>query len=70
MTAPMTHAILGAGGAGGTIGACLAHIGDSVTLIVRSETLALYPRALHFESTLGNFESWRRASHRSLAQWR
>jgi len=24
MTAPMTHAILGAGGVGGTIGACLA----------------------------------------------
>jgi len=56
MTAPMTHAILGAGGVGGTIGACLAHLGDSVTLVVRPEALAQYPRALHFESTLGNFD--------------
>jgi 2-dehydropantoate 2-reductase len=56
MTAPMTHAILGAGGVGGTIAACLAHVGDSVTLVVRSEALAQYPRALHFESTLGNFD--------------
>jgi 2-dehydropantoate 2-reductase len=56
MTAPMTHAILGAGGVGGTIGACLAHLGDSVTLVVRREALAQYPRALHFESTLGNFD--------------
>jgi 2-dehydropantoate 2-reductase len=54
-TAAMTHAILGVGGVGGTIGACLAHLGDSVTLVVRRETLAEYPRALHFESTLGNF---------------
>jgi 2-dehydropantoate 2-reductase len=56
MTAPMTHAILGAGGVGGTIGAWLAHLGDSVTLVVRREVLAQYPRALHFESTLGNFD--------------
>jgi len=56
MTAPMTHAILGAGGVGGTVGACLAHLGDSVTLVVRREALAQYPRALHFESTLGNFD--------------
>lgn len=56
MTAPMIHAILGAGGVGGTIGACLARIGDSVTLVVRREALAQYPRALHFESTLGNFD--------------
>jgi 2-dehydropantoate 2-reductase len=45
-----------AGGVGGTIGACLAHLGDSVTLVVRREALAQYPRALHFESTLGNFD--------------
>jgi len=43
MTGPMTHAILGAGGVGGTIGACLAHLGDSVTLIVQREALAQYP---------------------------
>jgi 2-dehydropantoate 2-reductase len=57
MTSPMTHAILGAGGVGGTIGACLAHLGHSVTLVVRSEVLAQYPRALHFESRLGNFDA-------------
>ena len=56
MTAPMTHAILGVGGVGGTIGACMAHFGDSGTLVVRRETLAQYPRALHFESTLGDFD--------------
>jgi 2-dehydropantoate 2-reductase len=52
----MTHAILGAGAVGGTVGACLAHIGDSVMLVVRREALAQYPRALHFESSLGNFD--------------
>jgi 2-dehydropantoate 2-reductase len=56
MIDPMTHAILGAGGVGGTIGACVAHLGDSVTLVVRREALAQYPRSLHFESTLGNFD--------------
>lgn len=56
MTAPITHAILGAGGVGGTIGACLTHLGDSVTLVVRREALAQYPRALHFESALGNVD--------------
>ena len=56
MATPITHATLGAGGVGGTIGACLAHLGDSVTLVVRRQTLTHYPRALHFESTLGNFD--------------
>src|ERR1700678_2702194 len=52
---PMRHAILGAGGIGGLIGACLAHAGDSVTLVVRRETLADYPKQLHLESAFGNF---------------
>ena len=56
MTAPITHAILGAGGVGGTIGACLARLGNSVTLVVQREVLAQYPRALHFESALGNVD--------------
>ena len=56
MTAPITHAILGAGGVGGTIGACLAHLGDSVTLVVQREALSQYPRVLHFESALGNVD--------------
>jgi 2-dehydropantoate 2-reductase len=53
---PMTHAILGAGGVGGMIGACVAHAGHSVTLVVRRETLAQYPRTLHLESPFGKFD--------------
>src|SRR5580692_3676364 len=53
---PMQHAILGAGGVGGLIGACLAHAGDSVTLVVRREALEQYPRKLHLESPFGNFD--------------
>jgi len=52
---PMRHAILGAGGVGGLIGACLAHAGASVTLVVRPETLPQYPKQLRLESPLGNF---------------
>jgi 2-dehydropantoate 2-reductase len=55
MPETMRHAILGAGGVGGLIGACLGHAGDSVTLIVRREALAQYPRQLHLESPFGNF---------------
>jgi len=55
MSNPMQHAILGAGGIGGLMGACLAHAGDSVTLVVRRETLAQYPRQLLLESPFGNF---------------
>jgi 2-dehydropantoate 2-reductase len=54
---PMRHAILGAGGVGGLIGACLAHAGNSVTLVVRRETLAQYPKTLRLESPLGKFET-------------
>ena len=53
---PMRHAILGAGGVGGLIGACLAHAGASVTLVVRREALDHYPRQLRLESAFGNFE--------------
>jgi len=52
---PMRHAILGAGGVGGLIGACLAHAGGSVTLVVRRETLETYPKQLRLESPYGNF---------------
>ncbi len=51
----MRHAILGAGGVGGLVGACLAHAGDSITLVVRPEALANYPKQLHLESPFGNF---------------
>jgi 2-dehydropantoate 2-reductase len=52
--ATMRHAILGAGGIGGLMGASLARSGDSVTLIVRRESLAEYPRQLRLESPFGN----------------
>lgn len=55
-SSPTKHAILGAGGVGGLIGACLAHSGDSVTLVVRPETLAQYPNTLRLESAFGNFK--------------
>lgn len=51
----MRHAILGAGGVGGLIGACLAHAGNSVTLVVRPEALARYSKQLRLESPYGNF---------------
>jgi 2-dehydropantoate 2-reductase len=51
----LKHAVLGAGGVGGMIGACLAHAGAPVTMVVRRETLAQYPRQLHLESPFGNF---------------
>jgi 2-dehydropantoate 2-reductase len=52
----MKHAILGAGGVGGLIGACLAHAGHSITLVVRREALAQYPKKLRLESAFGNFD--------------
>lgn len=54
---PLQHAILGAGGIGGLMGACLARSGDSVTLIVRRELLAQYPHQLRLESPFGNIDA-------------
>jgi 2-dehydropantoate 2-reductase len=51
----MRHAILGAGGVGGLIGVALADAGESVTLILRPETLKSYPAELSLESPLGSF---------------
>jgi len=51
----MKHAILGAGGVGGLIAACLAHSGAEVTLVVRAESLASYPEQLRLESPFGKF---------------
>jgi 2-dehydropantoate 2-reductase len=55
MTKPLRHAILGAGGVGGLMGACLARSGASVTLVLRPESLAQYPEQLRLESPFGNF---------------
>jgi 2-dehydropantoate 2-reductase len=51
----MRHAILGAGGVGGLIGVALAKSGESVTLVLRPETLKDYPAQLSLESPLGSF---------------
>ncbi len=51
----MRHAILGAGGVGGLIGAALAKSGETVTLVVRAEALKNYPAELTLESPLGSF---------------
>ena len=51
----MHHAILGAGGVGGLIGASLAHVGETVTLVVRPETLHAHPPQLRLDSTFGNW---------------
>jgi 2-dehydropantoate 2-reductase len=51
----MRHAILGAGGVGGLIGAALAHSGDAVTVVVRPEALNDYPAELSLESPFGSF---------------
>jgi 2-dehydropantoate 2-reductase len=52
----LQHAILGVGGVGGLIGASLARVGDSVTVVVRRESLDSYPDQLKLESPFGNFE--------------
>ncbi|MGC1374174.1 MAG: ketopantoate reductase family protein [Candidatus Sulfotelmatobacter sp.] len=51
----LQHAMLGAGGVGGLIGALLARAGNPVTLVVRRETIAQYPKQLSLQSPLGNF---------------
>src|SRR6202011_3988144 len=55
MEANMRHAILGAGGVGGLIGAALAKSGDSVTVVLRPEALKNYPAELSLESPFGSF---------------
>src|SRR5260370_35033638 len=55
MEAIMRHAILGAGGVGGLVGAALAKSGDAVTLVLRPEALKDYPAELSLESPLGSF---------------
>jgi 2-dehydropantoate 2-reductase len=46
---------LGAGGVGGLIGVALAKSGESVTVVLRPETLKDYPAELSLESPLGSF---------------
>jgi|SRR5579864_1555383 len=51
----LRHAILGVGGVGGLIGASLARLGDSVTVVVKPQSLASFPEQLKLESPFGNF---------------
>ncbi len=51
----MRHAILGAGGVGGLMGAALAKCGEDVTMVVRAESLKDYPAQLSLESPFGTF---------------
>jgi 2-dehydropantoate 2-reductase len=53
----VNHAILGAGGVGGLIGAVLARDGDRVTLLLRPETLDKHPDHLWLESPFGNIKA-------------
>jgi len=39
------------------MGACLARLGDVVTMVVRGETLEHYPRQIHLESPFGNVDA-------------
>jgi len=50
----LRHAILGVGGVGGLIGASLARLGDSVTAVVKPQSLASYPEQLRLESPFGD----------------
>jgi 2-dehydropantoate 2-reductase len=51
----MRHAILGAGGVGGLVGAALAHAGDPVTVVLRPESVTGYPPTLSLDSPFGKF---------------
>jgi 2-dehydropantoate 2-reductase len=57
MASSLTHAILGAGGVGGLIAGSLARLGAPVTLVVRREARAQYPRRLQLESAFGNVDA-------------
>jgi 2-dehydropantoate 2-reductase len=49
----MEHAVLGAGAVGGLIGTAVASLGESVTLLVRSERLPGYPANVSAERPSG-----------------
>ena len=39
------------------MGACLARLGDTLTMVVRAERLEYFPRQIHLESPLGNVDA-------------
>ena len=58
----MKHAILGAGAIGGLVGTALASIGEDVTVAVRPENLAGYPKSLTLERPQGSISAPARAA--------
>ncbi len=58
----MKHAILGAGAIGGLVGTALASLGEDVTVIVRPENLAAYPKNLTLERPQGPITAPAKAS--------
>src|SRR5215472_18938019 len=57
MSKALRQAVLGPGGIGGLMGACLAGLGDTVTMVVRAETLPHFPRQIHLASPFGNIDA-------------
>jgi 2-dehydropantoate 2-reductase len=53
----MKHAVLGAGAIGGLVGTALASLGEDVTMIVRPEKLAEYPKTLTLERPTGTLRA-------------
>lgn len=58
----MKHAILGAGAIGGLVGAALASLGEDVTVIVRPQSLAAFPKSLTLERPQGSISAPARAA--------
>ena len=58
----MEHAILGAGGVGGLVGAVLASLGEDITVLVRPERLPGYPANLSVERPSGTTTAPARAA--------
>ena len=57
----MKHGILGAGAIGGLVGTALASLGEDVTVVVRPENLAGYPKSLMLERPQGSISAPARA---------
>jgi 2-dehydropantoate 2-reductase len=56
-SAALSHAVLGAGGVGGLLGACLARAGRDVVLLMRPDSLERYDGRMRVESALlGSFD--------------
>ena len=54
---PMRHAILGAGAIGGMLGTALASLGHEVSMVVRREKVAGYPRELTLDRPNGTLKA-------------